>query len=477
MARVTKTFVCKADSYIRTPNIGESSSDQLPIGLGGGHVYRTLIDFPLPDWTGLHVTAIVSAKLRIRNSSEVIVNRGATPRILIHRVTEKWDATVRYDTQPQATLAGEVDSGTLGVTNGAWIEIPVTALVRAWAPSSVAGGGGAKPYGWKLLSFDEGATARTTEFLSRQSASAPQLVITYDTNTAPATPINLSPTDGGIGPVTGSGTAAVITFAGERVDPDPGDYITAVQLAAHANTATDGAPGSALAAAIVPITGSPPTFRATLPAAPFTIGTPYRWRARTQDKGGLWSPWTSFADGQFIPDRVPGAPINLAVDTASLTPHFLGTLQALYAGQELGAVRIVVFQDTTGGAVQKWDSGFDDSGGTRFDVAYGGTPLEVGSTYRWAAAVRDAFGAEGPLSAFQTWIVADVSGPTAMSPIDVETKQDTLTPDLTIGHSSAFDAYELEVARFADGSGTLWDVGVTTIASDDTSSCRTPAPP
>lgn len=469
MARVTTTFVCKADAYVRSPSGGDGNSDQLPVGLSSGHLNRILIDFPLPNWTGLHVTAIVSAKLRVRNSGQVLVNRGATPRVLIHRVTERWvSGTVRYDNQPAATSSGQVDSGAIATADGAVIEIPVTALVRAWAPASVAGGGAKKPYGWKILSADEGSTARTTEFLSRQSAHAPQLVVTYDTNTAPEAPINLAPAGGDIGAITGAGTAAVVTFRGERVDPDTGDYITAVELAAYADSATDGAPGSALKSAITTVSGSPPTFVATLAAAPFTIGTPYRWRARTRDKGRLWGPWSSLADGKFVPDRIPGVPINLSVDTASLTPLFLGSLEALYAGQELGAVRVVVYQDTTLGAILKWDSGFDATSGTRFDKTYGGTPLEVGSTYRWAAAVQDAFGAEGPLSGFQSWIVADISGPTAMSPIDVETKQDSLTPTLTIGHSAAFDSYELEVSRFADGSGSLWDVPVTPISSVST---------
>lgn len=470
-------LACGVDAWLRESNLGAGKSHELPIGLSGGNVHRAVLKFKPIDWAGERVRRVISAEIVVRNTGEVHVSRGASPRVKTWRILESWSEgtsvglsssnAVRWNNQPTHTVTGAGDSGTLPTSSGSFAHFPCTDIVKAWAPSTVEDGGGKANHGIMLASFDEGATSRTTEVYSREAGTTGDLVlvITVETNVAPDVPINIAPTGGAIAPITGAGSAAVLTFTGERVDPDVGDYITAVELAGHADGATDGAPGSAIASAITVITGSPPTFSAPLTAVPFTIGTLYRTRARTRDAGLLWSPWSSLADGQFLPDRVPGSPINLAVDAASLNPRFLGSLEALYAGQVLGAVRVVVYQDTTLGAVLKWDSGFDDTSGTRFDVDYGGTPLEVGSTYRWAAAVRDAFGAEGPLSAYQSWTVADVTGPSNMSPIDVETKQDSLTPTLTIGHSAAFDSYELEVSRFADGSGLLWDVGVTPVSS------------
>lgn len=472
MATTTLRFACQADTWIREPNLGAGRSNELPIGLSGGNVHRALLRFAPIDWAGLRIARVISAEIHDRNTGEVHVTRGASPRIVAWRILEAWTEgtatalssanVTRWDNMPGRTATGAGDSGITATTSGTFAHIPCTDIVKAWAPTSVQGGGGQPNRGILLKSFDEGATTRTTELYSRESSFDPVLVLVVETNSAPEAPINLDPSgDAAIGAIA----AGRITFRGERVDPDAADYITAVEVAVHADGATDGAPGSAIVSAITTYTTKPVTFAATLASDALTVGTHYRWRGRTRDKSSAWGPWSSFADGRFIADSVPGVPINLAIDTTSLAPHFFGSIDDP-DGDDLGAVRVVVYQDTTAGALLKWDSGFNDTSGTRFEVTYGGTPLEVGMTgLRWAAQVRDEWGGEGPLSAYQSWTPAAVTGPDAMSPIDVETKQDDLTPDLTIGHSSAFDAYELEVARFADGSGTLWDVPVTGVAS------------
>lgn len=463
-------LACIADASIREATLGAGRSDYLPIGLHGGNIHRSFMKFAQPDWVGLGIVGIVSARIALKNSSAAIVTRGASPRVIAQRCAQAWSEgtattlvstnAIRWGNQPNMTSAGEVATGILATADGARFTIDITAIARSWAPATVASGGGQPNYGLRLRSYDEAATSRTTEVWSRESAYDPVLILEVETNTAPEAPINVDPAGGDIGEIVGG----LISFSGERVDADVGDYVDAVQVQVYANGATDGSPGTAIIDRVVTFTDHPSRFVAPISSTLLTVGTPYRWRAKTRDRHGAWSPWSPLADAQFIPDSPPSAPTNLAVDQTTVDPTFSGTIVDP-DGDDLGAVRILVYQDTALGAVLMWDSGWATSGGTRFAVNYGGLPLTVGERFRWAAQVRDEWGGEGPLSAYQTWTVAAITGPDAMSPIDVEMLQDSITPTLTIGHSANFDAYELEVGRFADGSGLVWDVGVTAIAS------------
>lgn len=461
---------------------GAGASDALPVGLYSGFLFRSLVKFTLPDWTALHVRRVTKATLILKNTSEVYVARGGSPRILVKRALSGWKEgsavslsssnAVTWANQPGTTTTGMTTSATLSTLNGNWQYIDVTAIVRAWAPSGVEGGGGKPNYGFALHSYDEGSTSRTTEFYSRESAYDPLLIIEYESNTTPGAPTDLSPAieSGGAGGIAllshPSSTVALARFSGTRSDPDPGDYVTGVQIQIFADAATDAVPGSALIdRTFTAFTGQPVTFGLDVDVHALTVGTNYRWRARTRDKGLAWGPWSPLADSRFRVNTAPAAPFNPAVDTTTITPTFYGSLVDPDAGAAIGEVRIVVYEDTPAGTIQKWDSGFVASGGTRFAITYGGSPLEVGTKYRWASQIRDNLGSEGPLGSFMTWTPADVTGPSNMTPRSVETKQDSLTPNLTIGHSAAFDAYELEVARYPDGSSILWDVPVTTHAS------------
>jgi len=480
MAQVT--LACVADARVYEPNTGSGASNYLPVGLWSGSIYRSALRFALPNWTALGVRRVTSAKLRVRNSTQVFAGRGATPRLLVKRATANWvegtSAILSASNGggvvwpgPGTTSTNQTDSGTLPTANDTWIEIDVTAQVRVWAPTTVELGEGVPNYGFVLHSFDEGSTTRTTELYSRETSSKPVLIITYESNTAPFAPTILAPAteangDASIAPVTRTpgATAALISFNGRREDPDPGDYLTGLRIQVLADAATDAAPGTVLIdRTFTDFTGEPAYFvRAVSIEGALTIGTVYRWRALTRDKAGLWGAWSSLTRGRFKPNTVPAAPANVAVDPGSQTPNFYGSLVDADPGATIGNVEIEVFQDSPAGALLKWASGKITSGGTRYQVAYGGGQvLEYGIAYRWRSRLTDNVGSEGPWGAWLTWTPRQIVGASNMTPRTIETKQNTLTPTLTIAHSAAFDAYELEVARYNDGSELLWDVPLT----------------
>ena len=471
-----KTYAITKDARVYSPNLGAGANTTLPVGLWSGQAYRSFLQAPAIDWVGLNIRSLVKATLRLKNSTQVNVARGGTPRVRVRRVAESWSEgssealsssnAITYDNAP-ATAGTDFDSGALSSSDGATVDIDVTDMVRGSAPSSVQGGTGAAFYGFRLTSFDEGSTSRTTEFWSSDSGTTsnrPQLIIEYETNSAPNAPVGLSPasqSDGSasIAPFIRSGQLRTnyIRFAATRSDSDPGDYITRVRIQVFADSATDGAPGSPIIDSTTAYSSGPTSVVISLVADALVAGTSYRARIQTADREGVWGAWSSLTAMRFRPNTIPSAPANMAQDTG-LSPNFYGSLVDSDPGAAIAEARVLVYQDTPAGAVLKWDSGWVASGGTRFALAYGGSPLEYGTQYRWAGQITDNLGSAGPLSAYRAFTPQSTAGPDAMSPQTVETKLDSVTPTLTIGHSSAFDGLDLQVSRFPDGPADMYDV-------------------
>jgi hypothetical protein len=492
------TVYATKDVRLYSPNQGAGASDYLPVGLYSGGVYRSDLKFDMPDWTALGIRRVTAAKLKVKNSDQNYIARGGTPRVLARRITESFNegSSVALSTSnatvypgPATSGTNEADSGTLSTANGDVIEIDILAMMRQWAPTTVESGGGLTHYGVQLRSFDEGSTARTTEFYSKEAGNYdPRIVITYESNTAPTAPINRTPVIDESGnpalaskftatPAYSSGLGsppapeAVVAFSFTRADADAGDYISAYEVAIHADAATDGTPGSALVSTgKISVSGSPTSIVANVRASALTVGTTYRWRVRTYDKADVVGAWSSFTDARFIPDTFPGKPTNPSVDSNTTTPTFYGTLSDADAGASIGAVQIEVYQDTGLGAIAKWDD--DDatwisSSGTRFAIAYAGSSaLDFDVAYRWRSRIRDNLGGVGTWGDWQTWTPRNVTGPTALSPISIETKLNTLSPTMTIANGAAFDQYNVEVYRYNDLASTLhYTAGTVAVAS------------
>jgi hypothetical protein len=463
VATKTITLAVSKDARVNSAGGGAGQSEFLPVGLYAGTITRSLIQFTMPNWSGLNVVRIISATLKVRNSAQNYVARGASPRVIVQRATFSWSEGVfvnlsdsngvNWANQPGGSVSDDVDSGLLSTSDFVWISIPITGIVQKWAPVSVEGGFGLSNYGIKLVSYDEGSTARTTEFNSQENPAAPYITLVYEDNSAPGAPIDLEPAtnEDGTALVRPFVTAKTIRFAFTRQDVDSGDYITAAQIQIYADAATDAVPGSTLIDVSKTFSGSPTTATYDVDATALTVGTTYRARIRTRDKADVWGAWSSLSLMRFIPDTAPAAPSNLAVDVATQSPNFYGSLVDPDPSASIGAVRIFVYQDTTAGAILKWDSDWAAvGGGTRFTVSYGGSTLDYGTKYRWAAQVADNIGAQGPLSAYQEWTPVTTQGPDNLSPRTIESKVNTLTPTLTVGHSQTFTQHELQVARYPD---------------------------
>lgn len=473
---VQTTLVATKGARVYGSGGGAGASLYLPWGLWSGDVYRALLQFANPDYTALKARQLTKAVLRLKNSTQFYVGRGGSPRCYVRRITESWSEgssstlsssnAVTWANQPVSTTTGQVDSGTLPTSDGATVDIDITTLFGYLLPTTVkradgSAGGGFTNYGFKLLAYDEGSTSRTSEVYSDDygtTGSRPTLILTFVTNAPPTAPSLTSPiadTEGnaGIAAIVGGS----ITFAGTRNDPDTGDYVTGVEVAIYADATTnDAAPGTPVASKQFAVTGSPTSFSVAMPTTGLAIGTTYRAKVRTEDREGAWGAWSLLATSRFIPDTPPAAPSNLSQDANTQTPNFYGSLVDPDAGATISEVRIVVEQATTSGTVQKWDSGWVSSGGTRFSVGYGGSTLDFGTAYRWYAQVRDNVGAMSPVSPTVTWTPTQLTGPTAMSPINVETKQNSLTPTLTVGNGGAFTNHRVEVAKYADGTSLVW---------------------
>ena len=174
----------------------------------------------------------------------------------------------------------------------------------------------------------------------------------------------------------------------------------------------------------------------TLPAG-LNATSEFTWRVRTYD-GALWSPWTAFQ--LFRPNTPPNPPFINAVPTNTLTPTFTGGGSDPDPGNSLVTVQYEVYRSSDGH--QMWFSPPD--GGAFAGVVYAGEALSYGVQYQVRARTRDNWGAWSSWSGYTYWTPVLPTGPT-LSPNTSASKQDTLTPNLTITHGSAFTDHELEI--------------------------------
>ena len=183
---VTSTKASRVSLTNTGAKYGSGAENELPVGAHSGWKDRGLIAFA-PDFA--NVLEIVSAKLRLRTSTQVNTGFGSSPRTRVQRLTGSWSEgsatspgsgnAVTWANQPPATSTGEAN-GTIPESEGASVDIDITAIVKAWAPVS-AGGSGAINYGVRLISWDESTESRTTEFMSDDAGTSsyrPQLIMT-----------------------------------------------------------------------------------------------------------------------------------------------------------------------------------------------------------------------------------------------------------------------------------------------------------
>jgi len=501
-----RDFGLNKDAFIVSSGGGAGAGWTLNSGRStSGDIYRMLLRFNL---NFSDMTDITSAELRMKTASEVGWTYPGTPRAVTRRVKQNWDAgtyghsgadkitfsssnAVNWSNQPDQEGTTGPNTALSGGTNVV-ISIPCTATVKEWAPASVTGGGGKANYGLIVKADDESTSAQRLEVWSNNSGKFdPYIRVYYENNLAPAAPTDLNP-GGEAHPVLISPTGTTGTFTGRFIDPDIGDTLYAVNFELHDVASTDEVPivlseSTHTKAAPGGATLTNNTF--SIPKTGLVVATQRRWRARTQDvgnsgNGGKWGPYSPLADGLYRAVAQLNAPTGLSVDIDTAQPFFYGNISGADANAYITAVDFeVLTSPTTGSATPKWvttppgsiqPQGIDVGGSLKkFQQLYQGDALSPGLRYQWRVRVRDQYLQWSPFSAFQTWTYLLPTGPATMIP--KTNNLVTVTPLLTIGHTAAFDARQLEISASEGGGGTPVYSNAATVASTTSTTHSVPA--
>ena len=206
----TRNFLISKDALVASfsGSKGAGQDDHLPVGVSGGATLRSLLQFTL-NWTGVY--GITKAELKIVTSPSNYHGVKTTDPIYVRRNTSSWsegtrgsdevwyaDNAVEWDNKPSTTTTGQA-SHTPSSSNSSTRTIDITNIVKAWAPTSIPGGGGASNYGITLLQQSE-ASGNYTEFQSREGGTDAYILLTY-VDTPPQTdPVatKVSPPSGGL---------------------------------------------------------------------------------------------------------------------------------------------------------------------------------------------------------------------------------------------------------------------------------------
>jgi hypothetical protein len=342
----TRTFASNKSSLFADgpSNLGGGNDPHMPVGgPWSGYTFRSAVQFSL-DFSGMKT--ITSAVLRMKTSSQVHVGFSSTPDFYVQRATGSWSANSSSSSSDGGSGWGTsptVYPGPASTTTGrsakraptgenASFDTDITAIVKAWAPTSIPGGGGAANYGVLLVYQASGDVTEFQSFKDGTAGDRPSIIVTYTTDTPPT--------------ATATGPTGVVTtnrppLTGTGSDPD-GDAITAYQVevrqgstVVYTYTATAGAGlGSG---------GTSYYFTATadLPSGALTS------HARAQ-AAGVWGAYS--ADVPFTVDRpptcaTPTAPVGNVGGT--LRPNIVFT-GADPDGDPLEVYDVEVYQSTAG---------------------------------------------------------------------------------------------------------------------------------
>ena len=504
MTQTTITWPVSKDALV-AQNIADNTSYGAgkclhnPVGrsiAGYGPVrHRSFLDFT-EDWTG--AVQIVKAELKMRrptSGNATHVNVGASAYVRAQRAAAAWSEgskgadefisetnAIEWSNQPG--VVGTASPAKVVPAAGEWISVDITVAIEEIAPPAVklrngtAGTGSGTWEGLRIIATDSGGTeqndvaANASEFYSMQSSSDPYVLLTVDDNQAPAVPTITTPEADAVHSST-LGTTATIT--GTYSDPD-GNPFAGGTLQVYNDAATDDGAGNILTGTQL---GSNTTMIASdgsggswskqitgLPAQTFV-----KVRAQVKDNNGAYSIYSPLR--RFKTNAAPKTPTNPYFQDDTVTsPAMAASLDDPDSGAYITAYEPEVYYDhPTLGAITYWAPGKTSVGGasTRASFTYNGTQLVVGTKYRWRIRLYDNNDVASPWTADLYVIPRNATGPSNMTPRDVETKQNTRTPSLSINHSANFDQYKLQVYSNAEGTGTpLWDVPTQTVASTAT---------
>lgn len=342
-----------------------------------------------------------------------------------------------------------------------WTELVVVAVA-----SNGAGG------------YDESNAARRCNFYTRESSSGAYGELVWSENQPPNIPIDLFPPEGS---KIGSTAGTQATVSGRHTDPE-GNAATYYEAAWYPTSATDAVPGTPTVDNVVAASTAHNATRGhtfqTLPAR--TAG---KWRMRFFD--GQWGPWSLLlgATTAYQPSVA-----NPAVTPATLTPDFFDSLVSADLADNITAAEYLLYQDpAVGQTITKWSSGKQGIAGapTRVQVAYGGTALLYGTSYRYKRRLwnRD----DVPTTAESDWpqgaedryfVQSESVGPTiTVGGIAAGTsvKQNTVTPTFTLSNPAGGNIDQAQVEYASPTGAVLLQPSVESFASAANRAIVTPA--
>ena len=239
-----RVFAISSDTVRRIKTDGSDhegcgNSKHLYVGRHGSWDYDSYLKFTL-DWTD--VGRIVSATLNLYNdeydelgiSGEIGIMPRPTgtdaPTVIVRRLTSAFTEGGNTDghfdnsdyTNPSRTTTGEKKKVLAGGSN-LLRTIDITAIVKAWAPSTVEGGGRATNHGIGL--YGETTVSKQWSGWAHEHANAserPSITLVYELGaTVPSAPSAMTP----------SGTVATLDqFEGDFTDVRPTDQLQSTSI-------------------------------------------------------------------------------------------------------------------------------------------------------------------------------------------------------------------------------------------------------
>lgn len=443
-------------------SLGAGASDYNPIGLYSGYLYRTLLGFSY-SFTGM--TAITSAILHMKTSTQFYVAFGSDPDLYVQRLTSSWSEgtavslsgsnAVTWDNQPTATSSNQATVD-VPVTETTEFTVDITDLIVDAFNAGVF-------YGLRLRAVDETTATDVTEIWAREGSTShdPWIVVTYSTNTAPNAPTGLAPTGDAVV------NSLTPTFTGTFSDPNSGDTMSGVEIEVTNDAGTTVMWSSGM------LTASGTSFSKVYAGSALTGNTFYKWRARTKDNSGAIGAWSTYQ--RFKANSVPSSPtVALAEsptsDIKTLTPTFQLTHNDPDA-TDTNAYKYQIILETSGGSAV-WDSGEVTLGTPANSVSrvYNGPALSWQTSYQWKARTQDSNGAWSAYSSYQTFTTHTTAIPINLAPTGDTTASST-TPTLTGGRGDSNDTLSsAEIEVYADDGTTLvWSSGTFTSGVTSTS--------
>jgi len=455
----TKTFSVSIDTVRRTEHDGSNhqgcgQSKHLYVGRGPAWDYDSYIKFTL-DWSG--VKKIVSATLNLYTDEYNTLgpagevgfmpppSSGERPKVFVYRLTSAFTEGNNVDgdfdasdyVNPSRTTSGGV--GKVMIPTGADLlhTINITSIVRAWAPSTVEGGGKAANHGIALMGStvsSENWSGWSSEHSGGGGASErPSITLVYELGpTVPDAPSNMTPA---------GAVPSLDTFEGDFTDVRATDTLQSVEVQVY-----DGGVGGTAAT----------NNRVTKAGHGLAVNDVIYFTGLT---GGVGlTIFTRYAVRQVISSSVftlktttSGPEVDITNDYASVTySKLIRSLSKVATESERFADHFILANDPT----------FKPT---------------VGATYRWRARVTDQEGQNSAWSALVSFNLTNTApNPPTLSPLSgasystlnlVKFQGGTFTDpnvgDYLMAHQVQLSPFAQGDVRWDEADGILWDTGQT----------------